>query len=289
MNQELPEIAEPARSAAPAFDDDFGASLRRARERRGVSLRHIAVATKISITLLEALEKNDVSRLPGGIFSRAFVRSYAGEVGLDPEETVREFISRFPTQDEGHATRHVREFELGPEFANGRAVRGVVLKLVAVSIPIALAILYFTLMRGSRADPEPDVAAEPQSMVAPVTATAATTGEAAGAEIGLTGGAAPAVLTRSSAGTSDRLRVVIDATGPCWVSVTTDGRQAFAQLMAAGDRELQEVEDEIILHVGDAGSFSYTINGVPGRALGGAGEVVTVRITRRNVESYLRP
>ena len=76
--------------------DDFGRKLREARERRGLSLRQIASATKISLLTLEALERNDVARLPGGIFSRAFVRSYALEVGLDPEETIREFMGQHP-------------------------------------------------------------------------------------------------------------------------------------------------------------------------------------------------
>src|SRR5918996_1419911 len=75
---------------------DFGGRLREARERRGISLRQIANATKISVSALEALERNDISRLPGGIFSRAFVRSYAIEVGLDPDETIQDFIAQFP-------------------------------------------------------------------------------------------------------------------------------------------------------------------------------------------------
>src|SRR5512142_269184 len=75
--------------------DDFGGKLRQARERRGISLRQIAASTKISAAALEALERNDISTLPGGIFSRAFVRSYASEVGLDPDDTVREFLERF--------------------------------------------------------------------------------------------------------------------------------------------------------------------------------------------------
>ena len=75
--------------------DDFGGKLRQARERRGISLRQIASSTKIAAAALEALEKNDISKLPGGIFSRAFVRSYAVEVGLDPDDTVREFLDRF--------------------------------------------------------------------------------------------------------------------------------------------------------------------------------------------------
>src|ERR1700674_1723406 len=75
---------------------DFGRKLRDARERRGVTLRQIANATKISVSVLEALERNDISRLPGGIFGRAFVRSYAIEVGIDPDDIIQEFIAQFP-------------------------------------------------------------------------------------------------------------------------------------------------------------------------------------------------
>src|ERR1700730_1296541 len=77
---------------------DFGSRLRDARERRGMSLRHIANATKITVAALDALERNDISRLPGGIFSRAFVRSYAIEVGLNPDEAIRDFIAQFPSE-----------------------------------------------------------------------------------------------------------------------------------------------------------------------------------------------
>src|SRR5919197_5232621 len=90
---------------------DFGGTLREARERRGISLRQIANATKISVSVLESLERNDISRLPGGIFGRAFVRSYAIEVGLNPEETVKEFLERFqaePPPADAHG-QHVRE------------------------------------------------------------------------------------------------------------------------------------------------------------------------------------
>jgi cytoskeletal protein RodZ len=63
---------------------EFGARLKQAREERGISLRQIATATKISMGALEALERDDFSRLPGGIFSRAFVRAYAIEVDMIP-------------------------------------------------------------------------------------------------------------------------------------------------------------------------------------------------------------
>ena len=77
---------------------DLGGRMRQAREERGLSLRQVAASTKISVPALEALERNDLSKLPGGIFSRSFVRSYAVEVGLDPDDTVREFLERLDAQ-----------------------------------------------------------------------------------------------------------------------------------------------------------------------------------------------
>jgi len=70
----------------------FGENLRRERELRGIDLREMADATKISIRFLQALEQDRVDILPGGIFPRAFVRQYAKYLGLDPERLVAEFV-----------------------------------------------------------------------------------------------------------------------------------------------------------------------------------------------------
>ena len=123
---------------------DFGRSLREARERRGVSLRQIANATKIGMSALEALERNDISRLPGGIFSRAFVRSYAIEVGLDPEATLQEFIAQFPHDSvtAGHPTSTQGEDHQAIESDRRSATTFV--RLIALSVPIAGALLYFS-------------------------------------------------------------------------------------------------------------------------------------------------
>src|SRR6185295_6092582 len=50
----------------------------------------------IKLSLLEALEHDDVSRWPSGIFRRAFVRAYAQAIGLDPDVVVREFLELYP-------------------------------------------------------------------------------------------------------------------------------------------------------------------------------------------------
>jgi transcriptional regulator with XRE-family HTH domain len=77
-------------------DESFGYRLRSERERRRIALEAIAENTKISIGLLKGLERNDLSRWPSGIFRRSFIRSYAEAIGLDADETLREYLEQFP-------------------------------------------------------------------------------------------------------------------------------------------------------------------------------------------------
>jgi cytoskeletal protein RodZ len=74
----------------------FGERLRRERERRGITLDTIAQTTKITSSLLVGLERGDCSRWPGGVYSRAYVRSYAESLGLDSKAIAEEFGRCFP-------------------------------------------------------------------------------------------------------------------------------------------------------------------------------------------------
>jgi transcriptional regulator with XRE-family HTH domain len=76
--------------------DSFGARLREQRERQHVALTTIAEQTKIKVSLLEALERDDVSHWPSGIFRRAFIRAYAHAIGLEPDVVLREFLELYP-------------------------------------------------------------------------------------------------------------------------------------------------------------------------------------------------
>ena len=69
----------------------FGEGLRSAREERGIALDDIAIATRVSLRNLSALENERFRELPGGIFNRGIVRSYARYIGLDEDETVTAF------------------------------------------------------------------------------------------------------------------------------------------------------------------------------------------------------
>ena len=85
--------------SADMTQDAFGPNLRRIRLQRGITLKQLAEATKVPEDLWAALERNDVSRWPAGIFARAYVRQYALAIGVDPDSTVDEFCRWFPQGD----------------------------------------------------------------------------------------------------------------------------------------------------------------------------------------------
>ena len=153
-------------TAAERGSGDFGSMLKAAREQRGVSLRHISSTTKITVAALEALERNDISRLPGGIFSRAFVRSYALQVGLDPDATIEKFITQFPelAMTAAHAAAEQQEEE--EQHDSNQQTAATFLRLIAISVPVVAGLLYLGTV--SRRSAEPSRTPEP----APAAATA---------------------------------------------------------------------------------------------------------------------
>jgi hypothetical protein len=74
--------------------------LRQRREEQHIALSTIAAQTKIKVTLLEALERDDVSQWPSGLYRRAFIRAYALAVGLDPDLIARELSEAHPEPDQ---------------------------------------------------------------------------------------------------------------------------------------------------------------------------------------------
>jgi cytoskeleton protein RodZ len=299
----------------------FGSTLRDARERKGISLREIATRTKISVAVLDALERNDISRLPGGIFSRAFVRAYAHEVGLDPEQTVQAFVEQFPHDSvvAGHTAADPIEDNVALE--SDRRVASTVLWMIVVGIPLAGFVMYFA----TAGRPAPPDAAEPAPIAAPapenkpaipesrlpatppVEATAGSTRPAtvdaagsttvqsrsAGSPSGSTSAAATSAPTRSEAddgaatANPNRLTIGLVARRTVYVSAIADGRTVMSRLLQPGDRTSVEVSREMVLTAGDAAALSLTLNGAEARPLGKAGQLVSMRLTPANFREYL--
>jgi cytoskeleton protein RodZ len=68
--------------------ENFGSYLKHERELRGIPLEEISGATKIHIRFLQALEENQFDELPGEVFVKGYIRSYANIIGADVEEVL---------------------------------------------------------------------------------------------------------------------------------------------------------------------------------------------------------
>ena len=259
----MPTDSGPSRDPAA----NVGARLREAREARNMELRDIAASTKISIGALEALEQNDFDPLPGGIFTRAFVRAYASEVGLDPEQTTRDFMAQAPAD----ATNDPGRLE-DERMPSRRQVVETVFKLLIIGVPLA-GLLFLWLRGTSTVSPGPEDAGGPVAAVAEPAAPPPP---------------AP-VEVEEAAAVREPLTLVLRPRGESWVSLTVDGERVLSRIMQAGEEESYEAEDEITLNIGNAGQFDFELNGQEARSLGGQSEVATATITHENYLSYVEP
>jgi cytoskeleton protein RodZ len=148
----------------------FGEYLRRERELRGVSLEEISAATRISIRFLEAIEGEELSKLPGGIFTRSFVRTYARFLGLDEERVLT---------DCQLAGRQKPEVDIRRIAANRARQNGAAFRTRAIGLAVAAVLLAsgYALFRHSRSVREQRVNAP--IVVPPSAPTATTTNPAA--------------------------------------------------------------------------------------------------------------
>jgi cytoskeleton protein RodZ len=223
---------------------------------------------------LEALERSDLSRLPGGIFTRSFIRAYAQEVGLDPERTIQDFIAELPP-DAATATAHPTGIEDSEKLESDRKAVATALRLALVSLPIIGLVIYYGTHRTPAAR---NVTSAPAESHEPGTDTLVVPQPMAG-------------NTRASTAVSPQsgLSMEISPRTQCWVSVNADGEHIFSGLMYAGEKRVVNAKELIVLNVGDAGAFAYTLNGRAGKALGAPGDVISTRITPANVDNFLTP
>lgn len=78
---------------------DLGQLLKKARMERKITLDDLSETTKIRKAYLEAIEEGNFKMLPGNFYVRAFIKSYAEAVGLDPGEVLRLYQNVIPAAD----------------------------------------------------------------------------------------------------------------------------------------------------------------------------------------------
>ncbi len=259
--------------------DNIGARLRQAREERGLSLGDAARSTKLPTSVLRAIEENDFASLPAGMYRKAYLRTLAAEVGLDPLEIAADYETQYeaPVESATEATETAtvpgRWVERLPS-----SQRRTIVTLTALAI---LSVAWFAL----QPSPVPvfsrlDVRSPTESRVQPTPVHAQRT---AAAPVVQTGGTRVATATTSA---EIPLKIALTTTGWCWVAAESDGERVVRGLLEPGRRVLIEGQRRILLRLGDAGSVQLSINDGPSRTAGADGEVVDLEVTPDVVETF---
>ena len=252
---------------------DLCRRLRDAREAAGLSFEEISARTRIKVSTLRALEAGAFDTLPGDFYTRAFLKNYSRELHLPAEEVVAEFdaLRRPPDTVAGEPSAVA---VIAPPAAQ-KGPRTIVIRIpenAHIWAVGALAIVIVTIIAvvtrpapRAKSDDRPAVAASVAAAPDP-------------AAVGTAGKAAP----------PDKLTIDIRPTAPIWVAATADGDSAIYRLLKPGEQVVVEARKELSFRIGNAGAFVYTINGLPGKPLGGPDEVREFDITADNYLTFRR-
>ena len=260
----------------------FGEELRREREIRGISLKEIADATKISKRFLEAIERNDHKTLPAPVFTRGFVREYARYVGLNAEDMVNRYNFAAANDDRIEKPPHVEKYaqtpprDITPKPAPKRGIPSPIARVdrnavFLVVILIALAGVAYWAVRHRRAGESENETAAPIA----VTATKAAT--------------PVPVLPPPETPDPSKLHLTLEVTSNSWVTLEADGKTVVNTEMSRGERRTFDAAEEFRFRtIGNAAGLAITLNGVAVPQLGEDGEVVKNRVFDHEALDKLR-
>jgi cytoskeletal protein RodZ len=253
---------------------DIGAQLRAAREAKGLSLGTLSDRTRVQQRFLTAIEQNDLTLIPPRPFGRGFVRAYADEVGLEPEDTANQYFAQFPsTRTPGEVALVIKPdilLDSSSVLASqwGGLATAVAILILVVVTAVSLGRRGETTTEARASESRPPAAAQEK----PVGAAAPT--QAAQPPVGTTGG------TRTEPAAPLSIEFTINRV--CWISAKTDGQQIIYRLLQPGERQTLAASKEVLLRVGDAGAVTWTVNGRNPGPMGGAGQVRDISITPEN-------
>jgi len=268
---------------------------------------------------LHAIEQEDFAKLPGGIFGRSFIRSYARYLGLDEERVIAEYLLAARPQTEVDLHRMTPGTFSTPRPGSRSPLVGVLVAVVLLAVGYAL----FRYSRPTVETPAPQApgpAVTPNQTAppapvpdanlpvasvtppagnstpgaAPATAPATAPGTAPGASASTPAASQnPATLSTARpvnpAGTKfapdSGLVLQVAATERAWVAVDADGKTVLQRVLNPNEVETVKAHDSFDVTAGNSQGIILTLNGETLKPLGRRGEVKTVHLTREDLKS----
>lgn len=230
----------------------IGENLKNARMKKGYSFEFIEEATKIRTKYLQALENEEYDVLPGPVYAKAFLRTYAKFLELNTDEIIEEYNTA-KTPPTTPVIENQKDKELQPiTEGSGKKWRYLVAGLAVVSL-LAFKSWYNTGNRPE--DNKPELPKTAQEQQKPNNANTRTPDNKESQQI-------------------QGVRVVLKVTNdPSWMQVVADGNTVFSGTVRPGEMKDFQAQEKIFLHVGNAGAVQVNVNGKDLGPLGEKGKV----------------
>lgn len=252
----------------------LGEDLKRAREERGVTLRKISESTHIGMRFLQAIENDTYDELPGGIFNRSFVRSYARHVGLDEDQVVARYDQQFAEkggEPQKTSVNYLDGFE--ERSSSGRFWLPALIFMILCAG--AYAAYQYSVTSSDdvavQATPTPEPTATAAPSITPAPSESPSPSPSQNAQVG-------------------ELRLRIAATnGDCWTRIKIDDQPPQEKTLRSGDALDFVASDKLTIDLGNVAAVSAEINGKPMKLEPTQGvRIKNVVISRENYQQFLQ-
>ena len=250
----------------------IGQELKRERELRGVSLKEIADTTKINLRFLRALEEDRFDMLPEQFFTRGIIRTYAKYLGLDEQSALNTYLEGLQSL-EMHETKNEdkkSDVSTGPETIRKEKKISFLFALMVIVILALIVTMYF-IFRKDESPPPNTIKMNP------------TTQNAENKSITL-----PPITQAESDMKQEGLNIEIIVKQETWLEIFADQDRVDTGIKTPGEHLQYKALQEFLIHIGNAGGITYTINGEEGIKLGELGEVERdIQITLENYQDFI--
>lgn len=249
-----------------------GDALRAERLRRGLRLEDVSTKTKIGLHLLQAIEDNRFDLLPGGLFTRSFLRQYANALSINEESILASFDRQF------------NEVSLPLPPPLPKSVRPTMRLLPTCgwfAITVVLGGAAYGLWQNTRASLQDSNASAqhhvhqtPSDDVSPIVSSRQQPRQ----EPPPIEQPTPVPVPASA------VHVVFTASEPVWLSVQSDGHEVFTGTIEANQSKNLDASAKMVALIGNAAGLNISLNGKAIAPTGKHGEVRVLEMTQAGVQ-----
>lgn len=262
----------------------FGELLKRERELREVTLNEVTVATRIPPRFLEAFEREDWEKLPGGVFNRGFVRAIARYLGLDEENLLSEYDLAYGEQRAAMPAVDENPIPSPPKWVVAAAALAILLLCVGVVYASVYGWNRYAARRAAkRAGLSAAVAAGQTS--APGT-TPTGPNPATSIPQPPNANASPGVASNPSAANAvakQHLDLAVSTSGETRVRVIADGRVVLDSRLPAGETRRLSAKNQFVVSAAHPDAVLLEMNGQAMPALSSAGASGTMVLSQKDL------